>query len=335
MIDWITAILPCDHDPSKLISGCVMSYDAQGNQEWIVNKRVTVEGSHSAKIQVRTHTERSIWISGNPAKFLQGHNIFGSDDLVYLVGRFFDALLKFDELGLKPTDSQYERVMVGDYQLTRVDVNQSWHLPSKSAVLSWIRSAGSCAYLKHRGAGQFSADTLYFGKNSRYWAVKCYAKGHELTAKKHQLPKALQIPELIDWADKSLRIELVMRSMFLKACFLNLARNWSLNDPKMLLSSLVLENLQLTDNMAFHDTVLDKLPKNLRLVYAAWTSGQDIRQIYSKASFYRYRHALLAYNVDIALPLDNNRSNVIPLIRYLEASPAEIPHWAYDKGLVA
>ena len=30
MIDWVSAILPCKHDPSKLISGIVMSFDAQG-----------------------------------------------------------------------------------------------------------------------------------------------------------------------------------------------------------------------------------------------------------------------------------------------------------------
>lgn len=95
MIDWITAVLPCDHDHSKLISGIVMSFDANGKQEWVCEKRVTIESSHSTKIQIRSHTDNSIWVSGNPAKFLQGHNIFGTDDLTYLMGRFFDELLRF------------------------------------------------------------------------------------------------------------------------------------------------------------------------------------------------------------------------------------------------
>ena len=34
----IDAALPCNHDPSKLISGVVMSFDANGANEWIVNK---------------------------------------------------------------------------------------------------------------------------------------------------------------------------------------------------------------------------------------------------------------------------------------------------------
>ena len=49
MIDWATAKLPCRHDPSKLISGMVMSFDPQGNNEWVVNKKLSVEGSHSSK----------------------------------------------------------------------------------------------------------------------------------------------------------------------------------------------------------------------------------------------------------------------------------------------
>ena len=106
MIDWITAVLPCKHDPSKLVSGMVMSFDSQGNNEWVVNKQVTVEGSYSSKIQVKSHTDSTIWISGNPTKFLQGHNIFGTDDLRYLMSKFFDALLKQSKL--YPTGDQSE-----------------------------------------------------------------------------------------------------------------------------------------------------------------------------------------------------------------------------------
>ena len=41
----------------------------------------------------------------------------------------------------------------------------------KKKVLAWIRAVGESAYLKHRGAGQFSGDTAYFGKHSRRWAL--------------------------------------------------------------------------------------------------------------------------------------------------------------------
>ena len=142
MIDWITAVLPCKHDPSKLVSGMVMSFDSQGNNEWVVNKQVTVEGSYSSKIQVKSHTDSTIWISGNPTKFLQGHNIFGTDDLTYLMGRFFDSLLSHDQLGLHPTYEQYEAIQDGDYFLKRVDINQSWHLKNRDDVIKTLEGAG-------------------------------------------------------------------------------------------------------------------------------------------------------------------------------------------------
>ena len=94
MIDWVSAVLPCDHDPSKLISGLVMSFDALGNQEWTVNKKLSVEGSYSSQIQIKSNdNSREIYISGNPTKFLQGHNLFGTNDLRGLMNKFFDELL--------------------------------------------------------------------------------------------------------------------------------------------------------------------------------------------------------------------------------------------------
>ena len=336
MIDWVTGTFYCDHDPEKLNNGRVFSMNPDGEIDWHCEKVRNVEGSYSSNIQIKSATSGSIWFSGNPVKFLQGHNIFGTDDLVYLLGRFFDALLKIDSLGLAPTDIQYENMKDGLVMLTRVDINQSWLLNSKSDVLSWIRAAGNCARLKHRGAGQFSGDTLYFGKNSRRWAVKCYSKGHELTVKGRALHADLSHPLLVEYAEKALRLELVMRSMHLKDCLLNVACNWLPGTAKMLLCSTVLDNLEITDNMPIKDTVLETLPVRLKGVYALWLQGTDLRAEMARPTFYRWRKSLLAYGVDIAIIQDSEpKSNVIPLIRYLEAIPAGVPDWAYELGLVA
>lgn len=88
MIDWITATIECDHDPDKVQSGYVISLDSKGQSEWVVNKALSVEGSHSTKIQIKSLTDTKLYISGNPVKFLQGHNLFGTDDLKYLFNKF-------------------------------------------------------------------------------------------------------------------------------------------------------------------------------------------------------------------------------------------------------
>lgn len=337
MIDWVTAVLPCTHDSSKLSAGLVASISATGDIEWTVQKALSVEGSHSTTIQIRSLTDKTIQISGNPAKWLQGHNIFGTDDLVYLVNKFFTELLLKNglELGLSPDCFQLERICLGAYQLLRVDINHSWLLDSRSSVLAWLRAAGNCARLKRRGAGQYASETLYFGKSSRRWAVKCYSKGHEINAKGHKLPKELQIPELLDFAEKALRIELVIRSMGLKYLNLDTAKDWSKDLPKMLLFQLVLDDLELSDNMPLPDEMLRIIPLRQRHIYVLWKDGEDLRAMLSKSAFYRWRKLMLEHGIDISLLQEKEKSNVIPLIRYLDAVPAEIPQWAYDKNLVA
>jgi II/X family phage/plasmid replication protein len=253
------------------------------------------------------------------------------------MNKFFNELvLKHGhDLGLAPDCFQLECIRLGAYQLLRVDVNHSWLLDSRSSVLAWLRAAGNCARLKRRGTGQYSGDTLYFGKISRRWAVKCYSKGHEINAKGHKLPKELQIPELLEFADKALRIELVIRSMGLKKLNLDTAKNWSKDHPKMLLSQLFLDDLEMSDNMPLPDELLSTIPLRQRHIYVLWKDGEDLRSMLSKSAFYRWRTIMLSYGIDISLIQEKEKSNVIPLIRYLEAVPAEIPQWAYEKGLVA
>lgn len=334
MIDWVSAILPCKHDPSKLISGLVMSFDAQGNNEWTVNKTLSVEGSYSSKIQIKSHTDNQIYISGNPTKFLQGHNLFGSNDLISIMGKFFDELLKHENLGLCPDPFQYANIKDGHYELTRVDVNETWHLKNKNEVLAWIRAVGETAYLKHRGSGQFSGDTAYFGKNSRRWGLKCYSKGHEIKAKGHKLPKELATPQMLEYADKALRIEGVTRQLELKRRDLHIASNWDIDTAEVLLLEYI-SKLEMSDVYMLKDDVLDSLPHRLRLTYQSWLNGDDLKQILPHNTFYRYKKALREYGIDISAKSPKEKSNVIPLVRVLEAKPVGIPDWAYEKNLVA
>ena len=334
MIDWVSAVLPCKHDPSKLISGLVMSFDALGNNEWTVNKTLTVEGSHSSKIQIKSHTENQIYISGNPTKFLQGHNLFGTNDLVGLMGKFFDELLKHKELGLCPDPFQHANIKDGHYELTRVDINETWHLNNQRDVLAWIRSVGETAFLRHRGAGQFSGDTAYFGKNSRRWSLKCYSKGQEIKARGHKLPSELCTPEMLEYAEKALRIEGVTRQLELKRRSLHVASNWDIDTAEVLLLEYI-SKLEMSDVYMLKDDVLDSLPTRLRMIYQTWINGDDLKQIMSKSAFYRWRTEMLKYGIDIATPSPKEKSNVIPLIRVLEAKPVGIPDWAYEKNLVA
>ena len=210
MIDWSTCELPCHHYP--LNAGAVMKVTPEGDVEWASPCRLQVQGSHESSVQVRSVGElddqgraRALLFSGNPSKFLQGHNVFGSDDLKSLM---IDTFLKLSRsLALEPTYDDMHRIKMGDYPLAMVDINQSFELPRRQDVLAWIRAAEFKSKTRH-GRPQMKGGTLYWGKHSRRWALKVYSKGEEIEAPKHKLPYELQDTLLPQWADNKLRLEL-------------------------------------------------------------------------------------------------------------------------------
>ena len=341
MIDWVTGKFWITHNSDVLRSGqSIRTKIVDGVEliEYDIANRLSVKGSHDASITIRSHTDGMVEISGNPAKFLQGHNVFGTNDLKYLVAKMIDKLCMMDKLELKPTDVEYENIQQGIYHLSRVDVNEHFAFPSAQVARAWLRAAGNSANMKFRGAGLFKEGTLYF-KGKRY-IPKIYFKYDEINSKdkSHRLPdELLQIPELIEYAEKSLRFEIKILSTQLKDWMLHLGCNWDADTATMLINDQFISKLQLSENMALNPEVRDSLPNNLKLVYSAWARGEDLRQMYSKAQFYKRRKQLLEYNIDISILQDKEaeQSNVVPMIRYLEAVPMGIPDWAYEKGLVA
>ena len=146
----------------------------------------------------------------------------------------------------------------------------------------------------------------------------------------------LQIPELLEYAEKSLRFEIKILSTQLNDWYLHLGCNWDASTATMLINDQFISKLQLSENMALDQSILETLPKSLTPVYALWEQGQDLRRFYSKAQFYKRRSQLMQYGIDISILKDKEeQSNVVPMIRYLEAVPMGIPDWAYQKGLVA
>lgn len=334
MIDWVTAKLSCDN---TLRGGCVAKLDADGNVLWLTESYVAVEGSHDSSISIKALTPQTIVISGNPVKWLQGHNLFGTNDLVALMAAFFSSLYEdMAEQGLNPTIEQSDAIKQGRYTVSRIDVNETWHLKNQADVKAWIRAASQKTIMPYRGRGVFSGDTLYWGKGSKLWFLKCYSKGDEISSKKSNYPAALRTPEMLLYADKALRLEVQLCSKFLRDTGFNMPCNWQPDTARMLLLGCV-RNLEMSNNFKLSDDVVSSLPRKLRTYYKLWLYGDDLRQDMTKATYYRIRKQLKAYDIDISIVRDVDKiaDNVIPLIRVLEAEPVGIPSWAIDTDLVA
>jgi len=338
MIDWVTARLRCTHDSSKLFGGLVVSMNAKGEVEWQTEKRVVVEGSYSKNITVRSHTDGVIEVSGNPAKFLQGHNVFGSDDLIHLVTKTLDRLIALD-IGLTPTEEELQKIAKGFFAVTRVDVNEHFAFNSETSAKAYLRAIANSSNMRHRGAGQFKGDTLYFSPQSRRTVAKIYHKGDEIHSRKkeHRLhDDFLAIPELVAYATNSLRLELKILSTQLKDWELNFGYNWTLETPFYLLKKHFIDKLELSENMPIQDNVFDEMPRALKSVYILWEKGVNLKEMYSKAQYYKHRASMLKYGIDISIVQEEKpKENIIPMIKYLEVKPMGIPAWAYEKNLVA
>jgi II/X family phage/plasmid replication protein len=341
VIDWITMTAPLSHD-SAITGGMVFSVDQNGQQEWRVHRRKSVRGSFDSTIQVRTcsHTVEQcthVEISGNPVKWFQGHNLWGTDDLHALAVATLEHVAML--LAVTVVHAEREAWEAGCIRLSRVDLTQSFHLNNRNDVLAFLRAAEQTAHLSHRGRGQLvKGSTLYFGKSSRRWSLKLYSKGQEIEAKGHGQDAILQLPSAREWADRTLRAELTLRGLELQRLGLRQVRDWKSADdaPDMVTRQLLAERLggmTMMTNTTLQPQVLATLRPALRTAVLAWESGSDLRSILSRRSFYRYRSELLQHGIDIAVPQPREASNVVPLIRILEAKPVGVPDWAQGTKL--
>ena len=91
MIDWVTAKMPCQ---KTLNTGFVAKVEPCGRIEWVSQSWLPIQGSHDSNIVIKPMTDNTIQVSGNPTKWLQGHNLFGTNDLKWLMYRFTVICMK-------------------------------------------------------------------------------------------------------------------------------------------------------------------------------------------------------------------------------------------------
>jgi len=335
LIDWITAEIPLLHSP--IPAGRVTSTTEEGEEEWSVRRRSAVRGSYEKDISVRSDggdgagQATHLLIDGNPSKFLQGHNIFGSDNLIALV---YEAFLRCCRAkSLVPTLSELRAVKQGHYRLLRIDINYSFDLPSRADVYAWLRAAEFKSTTRH-GRPSTKGGTIYWGKNSKRWSLKAYSKGEEIQRPKYGLPLELQQTPLAEWADNKLRIELVLRSKQLDELHLSQATHWTEGRVAAIYSDYI-ARISMSEQITLSDDVLHNLPQNVRGTYLLWRDGYDLRCELSKATYYRHRKELQTLGINIDLRPEKKRAtNVVPLIKVLEANQAELPVWAFEQGLI-
>lgn len=342
MIDWVTLVVP--YNGPDISGGSMVVFDESGVLKYEKMSFKIVEGSWSCKSTMLSVPD-GLYISGNPAKYLQGHNIFGSDNLMALVELWcFDLFKKMGILDLKLMAD----IRAGNYDLKRVDVTFSFDLGTTEHVRTWLQSAKLYCSSRYQKT-EFRGGTLYSGKSSKRKTIKLYSKWDEIDNNKGSQPILHGLNDcskLKEYAKGLLRVELTARARVLKEEGLGRGHNWQCMGKGICPGIAYLfwlkhiECLQLPDKtenltMAIEAKMLKPM---YRSTYELWLRGYRVQDMMSKASFYRHRkYFMTKWGIDIGKghgDLEKKPSNVVFLRPVLVAKPCDIPIWA-QKYVVA
>ncbi len=319
--------------PKPIYGGQTIVLRGDGSVEKITPHRLSVQGSFESSLAVRAPSTTELEISGNPVKWLQGHNLYGTSDPLALL---WAVLKRLEQLpGVFPCSlpamGLYGPRSLAQTILTRVDCTAMMLLPTLGDVRSFIRAAHATGYLAHRGRGVMREGTLVYGdaagKSFARWQIVLYSKGDEIGA--HRLPDFMMVDEEVkQWTDRCLRIEVRLGRLELEKQGLRRLIGWD-SERAMTMWTEKTSRIDFNEGGATA-AILEELPRKLRVVYLAWTTGEDVRNMLPRRTFYRYRLQLLELaHVDIAIPPAKiPTAQIIPFRRVLEAIPAGRPVWA-------
>lgn len=331
MVDWLTAIVPIRH--KAVDNGVKTHVDGDGVIQYAVTVPKKLEGSFESSINIKTNDidefgfGNQLYISGNPTKFLQGHNVIGPACPNLLILR---TLQKLETIcGFTLDELTVARINRGDYIIKRIDINCMYELPSLSDVRAFIDAAGMKSRTRH-GRCSVKKGTFYYGKNSKRWSIKGYSKFDEIMKgdKGHRLPAHLFNSPLLSFTENKLRLELVLRAPELKKITDrdNPTARQLLSQPICDLFNDYIARIDMSAQVSLKDEQLLQLPRKVQGTYALWRQGFDVRSTMANGTFYRHKELLKQCDIDISMPCEqSNVSNVVPLIRVIEAKPVTIP----------
>jgi II/X family phage/plasmid replication protein len=215
MIDYITAKFPVRHDCASL------AHFKNGYfKTWLRHKATAIEVTS-------VENGRFLIVSGNPVKYLQGHNIFGSDNLQGLCRDLIKVVLV--QLGINLGRKDQQAINAGLYSFSRVDLAVNFRLPSGEMLSQAIREIEWHWRELGRNVSNYGDETVYHDQYSKVASTKFYNKAKEIRARplSEKLLGADACTRLRRYADRLLRAEFTLRSPALKTQRLNRGSEWT------------------------------------------------------------------------------------------------------------
>ena len=340
-VDWLSVwqVHPA-HAP--LNSGAIVTTDGSGRTVFERTRTARIQGSYETSCALKSDGS-CVVASGNFGRLNRQDNVFNFEPVATLERAnlaaqfaglpeftFRDLRNKIDgvspagSIGFNLADFTASRTSSEYIHLSRVDLTKNYSCGSVTAARSVVRAiSGKSISRVKKGVG---GDSSVWWSNTRYM-LKVYIKSLEMEAHGTNSGKAYEFAR----DNGVIRLELELKRRELHdlgwSDFNEFVKGWNMGTVHKLFKDYekVLDVVNVTNDADF----LDSLPFRLRVPAAAFLSGRDVRALMSRATFFRYRKALLDYGIDIA---DERPAQITTVVRQVEIVPLVAPDWYWKQA---
>ncbi len=322
-VDWVT--IRQDHGADgapRLNGGQFMAVDADGSVEYIVQRRVGLDGSFDSRVGIRCDGS-VVEFSGNIVRYNRRDNLFGYDWSETI--RRINQLLNLYSIPPFTAGKLYRFADHGwtwsGARVSRIDITMNHACFSESGMNAVLRALAGQHVGRQKGQLSVDGATVEYGRGSKYVYGKCYAKHVEFTKHRRKKSGSHVDVEVIDFCQRLgvLREEFTLKSRFLTQR--DLAYLGAITQSELF--DVFWERTQFRRFDKVKYETMDDLPRRLKATYAAWKLGQDAGV--SRSTFYEHRRALLEYGIDISVPC--NVAHLPIRVRTVEVAALEAPDW--------
>jgi len=267
--------------------------------------------SYETSIRIRP-IDSQIEISGNPSKFLQGHNLTGKPDVLSTLRCMLRKLSKI--LGQR----YWPEHPFAYAQIHEIHLSQLVDMETASAKSNFLIQLGLLSSTRHKRQSVFQGETVYLGrsfssagkrgKTSKYYYWRFYDKEKELLShRQHSILSSTDISACV-------RAELVLKRAEIVRLGLESPKSW--DKGQKMSEEIYLQYLDhikvATGNALAAPTPPVGMIAKDQGIWMRWYAGHDLRVGTSKASYYRLRTKFLGeYGIDINLPPYLTENNVL------------------------
>ncbi|MFP3801795.1 phage/plasmid replication protein, II/X family [Paraburkholderia sp. SIMBA_027] len=282
----------------------------------------------------------AIGIRGCPLKPLQGHNVFGSNNVCLLAGTLIGAVL--DALGVPYTEAQRAAWFAGEFELAEIHITERFGLPDGMEQKQFYRHILRNTSWEFRPACLQQGTGIRLAKHQNGPALVMYDKAQELTSRRTRAFRHLQAvvgetdaakvwKGLTITGSTSIRAELKVPKEYLARHYLRRGSAWTQSIVDAVyweeMAKLRFESHVSLNTLRPVINQIDDRP--LRHALELWTGGRELRTIYPPSSLAHIRSQVRqATGIDIVTDVPMETALPVASILSRENLRPQFPAWA-------